>query len=772
MNWNAEDGAAGSQASPQSLDLTRTWSESQIEEEQRLDRDARKRQKVTRACDACRSKKKRCTGDIPCAPCIRLRQQCTYNAQYARGAAVPPSPARTPGSVATHPSPAVGRVQPNRPNPTFPSEQSQVAALTAELSEYAAAPVAASLDPSVPPSRRISPEPGAATNVAGQYHGPTSAHSFLGRAWRRFDHGHAQPSIPPQPDTDTAASSTSIFSFGDRMVPDVGGTFSWPHHVLARDLVQRYFEFAAPTYRVLHRATVASWVTQIYEEQQGVQQTLSPKRIPAAAQAVILMIFATASMFSTDMEGNVRDADTEGWKESELYYLTAQQKLSSETGPPKVESIQARFVTVLYLLSSSRANKAWFTHGTMVQLMMAMGLHRKRSTSENKPTDAISKECQKRVLWCAYTMDKYLSLVLGRPRLLQDEDIDQVFPAHVNDEDLTANGAYPKFGKDCVMDAPIFHSRLAQILSRAAKEQYAIHRISDRQQIEASCARGQEVASWHSQLPPFISGAIQASSLIPVFRRQLTVLRLAHFHALMFITRPLLLRDLAKNLPEYTFQYRKQLRICVQAAKDAVDLVLTFVQENQFFPSFWYTQYITFNGLSIIYIYLIQVKKRRIPGDHELNEQSLFELAESGQHHLAQASARNAPAWRYSVILEGLRTEASRAVKTPAGRDVEPPISDTVDGVAREKPSYLQTVVQPTIPDNNGPASTLNGRGPESSELAMCNGTAECMGSLANMDLEMFDVRTENLLGGFADGLDAELNLDFWPQLDSLPLCK
>jgi hypothetical protein len=37
-------------------------------------------------------------------------------------------------------------------------------------------------------------------------------------------------------------------------------------------------------------------------------------------------------------------------------------------------------------------------------------------------------ECRKRVFWVAYVMDRYLSAVLGRPMLIQDEDIDQVCP--------------------------------------------------------------------------------------------------------------------------------------------------------------------------------------------------------------------------------------------------------------------------------------------------------------------------------------------------------
>jgi hypothetical protein len=44
-----------------------------------------KRQKVTRACDGCKSKKKRCTGEQPCVPCLRMKARCTYEAQYNRG---------------------------------------------------------------------------------------------------------------------------------------------------------------------------------------------------------------------------------------------------------------------------------------------------------------------------------------------------------------------------------------------------------------------------------------------------------------------------------------------------------------------------------------------------------------------------------------------------------------------------------------------------------------------------------------------------------------
>ena len=46
---------------------------------------ASKRRRVTRACDSCKSRKRRCNGEKPCAYCTEHRALCTYDAPYTRG---------------------------------------------------------------------------------------------------------------------------------------------------------------------------------------------------------------------------------------------------------------------------------------------------------------------------------------------------------------------------------------------------------------------------------------------------------------------------------------------------------------------------------------------------------------------------------------------------------------------------------------------------------------------------------------------------------------
>jgi hypothetical protein len=486
-------------------------------------------------------------------------------------------------------------------------------------------------------------------------------------------------------------------------------------------------------------------------------------------------------MFRPDSEGHITDADTSGWRTSEAYHEKADYLLSNETGAPSLASVQARFLMVLYLLSSSRAHKAWFTFGTTVQLMMALGYHSKRPRLGTDEEDFIQKECQRRVLWCSYTLDKYLSVILGRPRLWQDEDLDEDLPARINDQDLTRHGKRMS-RRDCLMDAPVFHTILARILTQAAKESYVITGISTKEHIEIIRLFCGKVAEWQAELPAFLSGIVQPDSLVPGLRRQLTVLQLARYHVLIFITRPLLLRNYGEIWPECEASCQHYLSLCLTAARDAIELILAFVQEKQLFQSFWYSQYIAFNALSIIYLYLIQVQRGRIspvnlhfvasqdaPFDSPLDETTLYRLSETAQAHLADATARNAPPWRYSIILQGLRRELTKSYPSSLLHyDAHPDDNESQHSTAVARDTspteHQRDMIAFAHAEQNGSAiQQILSRQDD-------GGAAGVPGLDNNFQSFLLDPQTEILLDNLAT--DDDLVLDFWPQFDSLPICE
>ena len=146
---------------------------------------------------------------------------------------------------------------------------------------------------------------------------------------------------------------------------------------------------------------------------------------------------------------------------SGMLFEVADRLLSKEVGPVRLESVQARLAQCIYLLASSRINQAWYNFGTTSQMILALGLHRKRySQSSNATSGAFEIDARKRVFWSAYTLDRYLSVILGRPRIFCDEDIDQHFPDELNDIALTDSEANSKvIYNHCLLEAPIFHAK-------------------------------------------------------------------------------------------------------------------------------------------------------------------------------------------------------------------------------------------------------------------------------------------------------------------------
>jgi hypothetical protein len=110
-------------------------------------------------------------------------------------------------------------------------------------------------------------------------------------------------------------------------------------------------------------------------------------------------------------------------------------------------------------MCSSRTNQAWYLFGTTAQLILSLGLHsKKHSRTSQTGNGLIEAECRKRVFWSAYILDKYFNIILGRPGIFRDEDIDQELPARSNDSDLDLHqGKARSSWKQCIMDAPVYH---------------------------------------------------------------------------------------------------------------------------------------------------------------------------------------------------------------------------------------------------------------------------------------------------------------------------
>ncbi|THY83033.1 hypothetical protein D6C95_08579, partial [Aureobasidium pullulans] len=328
--------------------------------------------KITRACDACRLKKARCTGTKPCPACAKRGAVCSYNSQYMRGR--PPTP------------PQSTIVLDERSMPTescLPASVHGSEAITRQAGI----------------SSRNSPEL-ETTHVQGQYVDPTSGLSFLERARDRLS-SRRTPSEHTQED-DWNHRQQPLLTAGDKPLAladaQPGVKMALPDGDDALELLDLYFDVCVATYKPLHRPTMDAWHKQALQNAKAERPLV--QNLGYAKLSTLFAVFAVATHHR-------RKAETFSAHESDALFQESLELTKKETGLPRLESAQSRLIQVFYLLMTCRMNQAWFTFGLVLQITSSLGLHR-RVRRPGDERDYVYRQCQKRTFWTTYILDKYL----------------------------------------------------------------------------------------------------------------------------------------------------------------------------------------------------------------------------------------------------------------------------------------------------------------------------------------------------------------------------
>ncbi|KAL4915879.1 fungal-specific transcription factor domain-containing protein [Aspergillus aurantiobrunneus] len=620
------------------------------------------RVRVTRACDRCKRRKIKCNNTQPCQFCTRAKARCTFDSSYARGRKflIPP---------------AYNEPPPILPSPVTP--QDGIHEHTAESSS------------------RNSPEP-SQTDLQGHYIGPASGVSFLLRVQKRL-HQAISTSQP---------STSSIFTFGDAplQLPDFDQSFCMMlPRADAQRLIDRYFDFAMPTYRFLHRPTVQEWFGEFYDTMGVMRDAHSAP----AKVALLFMVFALARVYMPD---NDRPGPPDL---SARYYLAAEHQLAKEKGSIRLTSVQARLTQCYYLLTQSRINHCWSLFGTVSHLALAIGLNRNRRADPAAGISPVEAECRRRTFWCAYTLDAYLSAALGRPRSFHDDDVDTELPACIEDHELhlhlhlptpSNTAPVPVTKSLTTMLAPLAHMKIAQLISRILRDLYSIKPVSESRRISAVRSISHDLSVWRADLAWFLDrDALSAALIMPIFQRQRNVLNLTYWHAIILAHRPFVLSDFARLVQGHrrSRQTEDSVRECLDAAMRTVEIIDEITQNRQLFRALWITSYFAFNATIMLYIYVIQ--HRTAPS----LSTGYFAAATRCQSHLSAIAEKGSLSERYCLVLEELRVEATRRDDTSllsrarSESDGGPGIHSTTTTTAAAPVSHLDDSPQTmtTYPD-------------------------------------------------------------------------
>ena len=223
-----------------------------------------------------------------------------------------------------------------------------------------------------------------------------------------------------------------------------------------------------------------------------------------------------------------------------------------------------------------------------------------------------------------------------------------------------------------ITDKTLF--RIARIIGGISRHVYSVNDIPKEDRLGAANGLVQELHEWHSSLPSHL-GTVQPSTLIPSFRRQAIALKMAYLHAIIHAKRPFLLGD----------GYTKDVSECIEASKASLKLVDKMARDSELFHSFWWTHYVVFCALAVVYVWEIQQARHQLTQDDSGSRHELFDLAERCRSHLQRATTGLSPSRRYNIILEELRLEAqgcrlSRDVTRDMQQEILSPIANGTTG--------------------------------------------------------------------------------------------
>ncbi|EXJ67998.1 uncharacterized protein A1O5_08613 [Cladophialophora psammophila CBS 110553] len=487
-------------------------------------------------------------------------------------------------------------------------------------------------------SRGPSLEP---TFAEGHHIAATAGVSFLYHSWNRGDAVEGEAVLPSAP----------LTCHGDIPPVQVRQDQPFPKREEADALLERYFRFATPTYRFLHRPTLEKWTSQL----------LSGARMLTAEVACTLLVFSQSLLYTREGDRYV-DGEDQDLNRSQFYFEKAKSLLNQEPGPASVTSVQARLAMCLYLLSTFRINECRFCFSLACTLLTSIGLHRKISSAHR--LDLVTLESRKRTFWCAYVLDDYLSVMLGRPRMLRDEDIDQPYPRNIDDQDLLSSESPEDLPLHGNLEAFIAHADLAKLMGRNSDLLYPIQPLSEDQLFDRTNSMLEATLEWKDSLPDFLKPRDKTLAGQRTFERQNTVLKLAYAHLRILVTRRCLLADFSRlgRRASSVLDERalNPIRECASAISTILNTTCDLIQRAAMYQSFWFTQYIALVAVSTLYVFVIQSSRANIPPGVFPDMNVFFDKAKLCQDQLATMAPEGSQARRHCQLLSRLRLRAEK----------------------------------------------------------------------------------------------------------------
>jgi hypothetical protein len=169
-----------------------------------------------------------------------------------------------------------------------------------------------------------------------------------------------------------------------------------------------YFDHSHTLYPILHQGEVMSDIHAIL---------LDPEHHVTQSPPCIFRVWMVLAIGSTTHSSITLSEESV----SRLYYERAMTYFESSMDHGDIVALEAIMLQVSYSFFNQLGPNTWFLVGTAARLAIGMGLHCDQTLQD---LSSAQVERRKRLFFSVYMMDRLVSITLGRPFAIHEDDID------------------------------------------------------------------------------------------------------------------------------------------------------------------------------------------------------------------------------------------------------------------------------------------------------------------------------------------------------------
>ncbi|CCU76019.1 C6 transcription factor (Mut3) [Blumeria hordei DH14] len=380
-----------------------------------------------------------------------------------------------------------------------------------------------------------------------------------------------------------------------------------PPFETAEALCETAFSKIKIIYCFIHLPTFYQTLSEVY--------TLSSDNLIDGNEQYLNLLFSVLALgYKSERKGyNKRnrsgDFISETGVDQGLKYFTRARSAIDVSDCGTIPQLQTVLFLIIYLQSAAKLDVCYSYIKLAQKSALQMGLHLK----QNSKCSPIESEVKLRIFWTIQKMDISMSAILGYPKILDLDTIDQELPTEVDDENITETdrNGYPGSTPSASLQAANAHLRLILILDKVIKFMYPNNRVEGSANDDAATAHvvdhrkvreiEEDLRLWCQGLP--VSTPSSRSEEVHYYRTQ-KFLSLAFAHVQMILYRPFL-----SFVSDNTFVNENKNKIsqaCASAYFKVCQNIVQIVKDVQkrgivVGPSWFMINITSFATLSLVY---------------------------------------------------------------------------------------------------------------------------------------------------------------------------